>query len=52
MHYVTAGSGDPILFLHGFPDATIERIADATHWLTLERPALVARHIRAFLARP
>lgn len=24
IHYATAGSGDPILFVHGFPD----------HWLT------------------
>ena len=34
------------------PDLTIRRIADGTHWVIHEQPALVAAHIRAFLARP
>ena len=31
------------------PDLTLERIADASHWLVHEQPALVAQHMSAFL---
>ena len=34
------------------PDLTVRRIADGTHWVIHEQPALVAAHIREFLARP
>ena len=34
------------------PDLTIRRIADGTHWVIHEQPALVSAHIREFLARP
>jgi epoxide hydrolase 4 len=34
------------------PDLTVRRIADGTHWVVHEQPALVAAHIREFLARP
>jgi epoxide hydrolase 4 len=34
------------------PDLTVRRIADGTHWLVHEHPALVASHIREFIARP
>ena len=51
------GEQDPYLLpsgLEGIEEyvagVTIERIPDASHWVTLEKPALVARHIRAFLA--
>ena len=33
------------------PDLTVRRIPDGTHWVIHEQPALVARHIREFLAR-
>ncbi|QRK07928.1 alpha/beta hydrolase [Archangium violaceum] len=33
------------------PDLTIRRVPDATHWLSLEKPAVVAQHVREFLAR-
>ena len=31
------------------PDLTLERIADASHWLVHEQPDLVAKHLSAFL---
>jgi pimeloyl-ACP methyl ester carboxylesterase len=31
-------------------DLTIRRVADGTHWVAHEHPALVSRHIREFLA--
>ena len=31
-------------------DLTVRRVADGTHWVAHERPALVNRHIREFLA--
>jgi pimeloyl-ACP methyl ester carboxylesterase len=31
------------------PDLTLERIADASHWLVHEQPNLVAKHLSAFL---
>lgn len=31
------------------PDLTLERIADASHWLVHEQPDLVANHLSAFL---
>lgn len=31
------------------PDLTLKRIADASHWLVHEQPALVAQHLSAFL---
>ena len=31
------------------PDLTLERIADASHWLVHEQPDLVAQHLSAFL---
>jgi pimeloyl-ACP methyl ester carboxylesterase len=34
------------------PDLTVRRIADGTHWVIHEQPALVAAHIREFIARP
>lgn len=34
------------------PDLTVRRIADGTHWVIHEQPAMVAAHIREFLARP
>jgi pimeloyl-ACP methyl ester carboxylesterase len=34
------------------PDLELHRIADATHWIVHEQPALVARLIGGFLARP
>jgi pimeloyl-ACP methyl ester carboxylesterase len=34
------------------PDLTIERFADATHWIAHEEPAAVAEHLRAFFAAP
>ena len=34
------------------PDLTVRRIADGTHWVIHEQPALVATHIREFIARP
>lgn len=33
------------------PDLTIKRIPDGSHWVINEQPAVVASHIRAFLAR-
>jgi len=34
------------------PYLTVRRIADGTHWVIHEQPALVAAHIREFIARP
>jgi len=31
-------------------DLTLRRVADGTHWVAHEQPALVNRHIREFLA--
>ena len=33
------------------PDLTIERVPDGSHWVVHERPELVSRLIREFLAR-
>ena len=33
------------------PDLTVRRVPDGSHWVIHEQPALVARHIRDFLAR-
>ncbi len=33
------------------PDLTLHRIADGSHWLVHEQPALVAQHLLAFLAK-
>lgn len=32
-------------------DLTIKKIPDATHWVTMQQPALVMQHIRDFLSR-
>ncbi|WNG38526.1 alpha/beta hydrolase [Archangium violaceum] len=49
---------DPALLQSGLegieqyvPNLTIRRVPDATHWLSLEKPAVVAQHVREFLAR-
>ncbi len=33
------------------PDLTLHRIADGSHWLVHEQPALVSQHLLAFLAK-
>jgi epoxide hydrolase 4 len=33
------------------PDLTVRHVPEATHWLSLERPAVVAQHVREFLGR-
>lgn len=49
---------DPVLLPGGLegleqyvPDLTVRHVPEATHWLSVERPAVVARHVREFLAR-
>jgi pimeloyl-ACP methyl ester carboxylesterase len=34
------------------PRLTLERVADASHWIVHERPAFVAERLAAFLAQP
>lgn len=52
------GDKDPFLLPEGVDglgeyvsDLTIKRIPGASHWVTLEEPALVLSHVREFLAR-
>jgi pimeloyl-ACP methyl ester carboxylesterase len=52
------GEQDPYLLPSGLegldqlvPDLTVHKIPGATHWVTLEKPAEVIRHLRDFLAR-
>ena len=33
------------------PDLTVKRVPEGTHWVIHEQPAVVAGHIREFLAR-
>jgi pimeloyl-ACP methyl ester carboxylesterase len=51
------GEGSPFLLESGLvgleqlaPDLTIKRIPGATHWVTMQQPALAIQHIRDFLA--
>lgn len=51
------GEQDPYLLQDGLvgleqyvKDATVRKFPDSDHWLTLERPREVARHVRDFIA--
>ncbi len=52
------GEHDPYLLPSGLrgldqlvPDLTVHMIPGTTHWLALQKPALVTQHLREFLAR-
>lgn len=52
--YVDAGSGDPVLFLHGVPSWSFIRrdITPAVaenHWVIEDRPEACRRELRSFL---
>lgn len=49
---------DPVLLPSGLEgleqyvsDLTVRHVPEATHWLSLEKPAVVAQHVREFLGR-
>jgi pimeloyl-ACP methyl ester carboxylesterase len=33
------------------PDLTVHEVPEATHWLIMQKPDVVARHMRDFMAR-
>jgi pimeloyl-ACP methyl ester carboxylesterase len=52
------GVGDPFVLRGGLngleklaPDVTVHEVPDATHWLIMQKPDVVGRHMRDFLAR-